>query len=76
VGSLTPPTVDVNRMCDKLLLVREETIRKQAQRLIARKGLRGAAEAIGVRFDALARFVAGAKSHKGTLLQIEAGLRR
>ena len=50
--------------------------RALARRLIERVGLRVAAEQIGIKPDALARYVAGAKSHAGTVKMVRDGLKR
>jgi hypothetical protein len=67
-GELLLETVD--------LTTKEDLSRVLARRLIERVGLRVAAEQIGIKPDALARFVAGAKSHRGTVKLVEDGLKR
>jgi hypothetical protein len=54
----------------------EDLSRALARRLIEKVGLRVAAEQIGIKPDALARFVAGARSHRGTVKLVEDGLKR
>jgi hypothetical protein len=58
------------------ILTGEDLSRALAGRLIERVGLREAAEKIGIKPDALARFVAGARSHRGTVKLVEDGLKR
>ncbi len=54
----------------------DDLSRALARRLIERVGLRVAAEQIGIKPDALARYVAGAKSHAGTVKLVRDGLKR
>lgn len=54
----------------------EDLSRALAGRLIEKVGLRVAAENLGIKPDALARFVAGARSHAGTVRLVEDGLKR
>lgn len=52
-----------------------DSLRSQARELVARQGLREVAEALGLSQDTLARFVAGARSHNGTVKLVEVGLK-
>ena len=53
-----------------------DSLRSRARELVARQGLREVAEALGLSQDTLARFVAGARSHNGTVKLVEVGLKR
>jgi hypothetical protein len=52
-----------------------DALRTRARSMVARKGLRAAAEALGLTQDTLARFIVGAKSHNGTVKLVEEGLK-
>ena len=54
----------------------DDLSRVMARRLIEKVGLRVAADSIGIKPDALARYVAGARSHRGTVKLVEDGLKR
>lgn len=66
-----PPECDIVFPVDRCAKLRE-----RARRRIATQGLREAADAIGVKPDALARFVAGANSHAGTVRLVEDGMKK
>lgn len=68
--------LDAHVLPEDNLQTSEDLCRALARRLIERMGLREAAEQIGIKPDALARFVAGARSHRGTVKLVEDGLKR